>query len=82
MFVCDPGAGGSGCRDGKHWGFGMCLEHFFVAQDYRLGGRTYGCRHYVPTKPKEGKRRRVPAEHVASSNGHRRLRLRAAGADA
>ncbi len=64
----------------KHCGVGMCLEHFFMAQDYRVGGTTYGCRHHLPTKPKGGKRKRVPAERVSISNGHRRLRLRAAAA--
>ena len=31
----------------KHCGVGMCLEHFFMAQDYRVGGTTYGCRHDI-----------------------------------
>ena len=31
----------------KHCGVGMCLEHFFMAQDYRVGGTTYGCRHGI-----------------------------------
>jgi hypothetical protein len=62
----------------KHCGVGMCLEHFLVAHDYRLSGTTYGCRHYLPTEPKGGTGKRMPAERVARHNGRWHLRLRAA----
>ncbi len=65
----------------KHCGVGMCLQHFVMANDYRVGGTTPGCRHYLPTKPKGGPRKRVP-EGVGASNGHhRRGRLSAAAAE-
>jgi hypothetical protein len=66
----------------KHCGVGMCLEHFLIAHDYRMGGTTYGCRHYLPSKPKGGARKRVPALGVAAHHGHRRLRRRAAAPSA
>ncbi len=61
----------------KHCGVGMCLEHFRMAQDYRVGGTTYGCRHSVPSTPRGGKRERVPR-----TNGHLSQRLRTAVAGA
>ncbi len=65
----------------KHCGVGMCLQHFVMANDYRVGGTTYGCRHYLPTKPKGGARKRVPEGEGASNGQHRRPRLRAAAAE-
>ncbi len=65
----------------KHCGVGMCLQHFLMANGYRIGGTTYGCRHYLPTKPKGGTRKRVPERVGASSGHHWRPRLRAAAAE-
>ena len=61
----------------KHCGVAMCLEHLRMAQDYRVGGTTYGCRHNWPSKPRRGK-----AERVARPHRHLRHRVRAAAAGA
>ena len=56
-----------------HCGVGMCLKHLGMAWDYRVGGRTYGCRHDLSAAVRASR----PAA-VAQSNGHRRHLLRAA----
>ena len=62
----------------KHCGVAMCLKHFRMAQDYRVGGTTYGCRHNESTKPRGGVAKRVarPNRHL----GHRVKAAAGAGA--
>jgi hypothetical protein len=41
----------------RHCGVGLCLDHLFEAEEYRVGGTTYACGHELRrAKPLRGVR--------------------------
>ena len=51
----------------QHCGVGLCLDHLIEAQEYRVGGTTYGCAHAMPSI---GALRGVPAGIAAAARHH------------
>ncbi len=53
-----------------HCDVGLCLDHLIEANEYRVGGTTFGCAHEIPrVKPLTG----LPAGVAASPRHHTAL---------